>query len=164
MRLSAHLIALLVSICLIVSGCRRDQAAPDMPAPAAKLVPDQEVLLKLECFDPIYKLDADGRVTRLRLTGRALPTDIVAEIGKLTELHDLDLYGAHVTDDALARLKDLQKLRTLGLGGTPITDKALPHVAVLTALQRVWVPTKTTSKAAIENLKKKRPDLNVYLQ
>jgi hypothetical protein len=153
-------------MCLILAGCRGGTPTNDAPPPpvAKPLSADQKVLLALDCYDPMYKLDADGRVIRLHLTGRNLSADVLADVGKLTELGGLDLYGANITDDGLANLKDLQKLRSCGLGGTPITDKSLPHLAKLNALQHLWVPARTISKAALEKLKEERPDMNVHPQ
>ncbi|HZZ79506.1 MAG TPA: hypothetical protein VFE62_13370 [Gemmataceae bacterium] len=154
-------------LCCLV-GCRANSAPPKSPAPppagVSTLSADQQVLLKLDCYDPMYKIDADGRVTILRLLGRNLRPDALAEIGKLTELEILDLYGANLTDDGLANLNELQKLRMLGLGGTPITDKALTHLGKLQALNHVWLPKRAISKTGLEKLKEACPDVNVHPQ
>jgi hypothetical protein len=160
------MIALLAAVLGAVPlGCRESAAPPAPPDPATPtLTLDQKVLLALDCYDPMYKVDADGRVTHLRLAGRHLPNAVMAEVGKLTELQALDLWGTTVTDEGVAHLKDLQKLRNLGLGASLITDKALVHLEKLQSLQWVWVPPRTVSKAGIEKLKENRPDMNVYLQ
>src|SRR5262249_59328043 len=99
-----------------------------------------------------------------RLVNRHLPLAVVKEIGKLTELQALDLYGTSIDDDGLAQLKDLQHLRRTGLGGTSITDKGLAHLERLQALQWVWVPKDGVTREAVEKLKQARPGMNVYLQ
>src|SRR5207249_581852 len=131
-----------------------------VPAPTS----DEKVLLVLDHYEPMYKVDTNGRVTHLRLGGRHLPTAVMAEVGKLTELHGLDLYGTSVTDEGLAQLKNLQKLRTMGLGATAITDKGLVHLEKLQSLQWVWLPSQTVTKAGRDKLKDDRPDLNVIPQ
>jgi hypothetical protein len=146
-----------VLACLVVAGCRDDPVAPPLP-------PDEKVLRALDYYEPAYKVDADGRVTHLRLTWRNLPPPVMAEVNKLTELHALDLYGADVTDEGLGQIKDLQNLRQMGLGGTPITDRGLVHLQKLQSLQFVWLPKDSVTQAGVEALKQARPDLNVYLQ
>ncbi len=160
-------VSLFAAIACAAAGCRESPAPPEPPtagAAAPSLTPDEKVLLELDYFEPMYQVNVDGRVTRLRLGGRHLPTAIMTEVGKLTELQALELYGTTVTDEGLAQLKDLQKLRSIGLGATPITDEALVHLAKLQSLQWVWVPRATVTSAAIEKLKSERPDMNVYLQ
>jgi hypothetical protein len=146
-------------------GCRE---SPAPPAPTDVAVPtmttDEKVLVALDYFEPLYKVNADGRVTHLRLSGRHVPTAIMTEVGKLTELVGLDLYGTTVTDEGLAQLKDLHKLRSMGLGATPITDQGLVHLEKLHSLQWVWVPKGNVTNAATERLKGERPDMNIYLQ
>jgi hypothetical protein len=157
-----HILAAIV--CAVTLGCR-DNSTPAVPAaPAAPmLAPDEKVLLVLDCFDPLYTVDANGRVINLRLTGRHLPTAVLAEIGKLSEVRGLNFYGASVTDEGLAQLKDLQKLRSITLGGTAITDQGLVHLEKLQSLKWLWLPKQTVTKAGVEKLKDARPDMNVRL-
>ena len=154
----------LVLVFLACAGCGDN--SPPAVAPAAAPTPprDRDIISSLDYYEPVYKVDENGRVIRLRLTGRHVPLDVLAEVGKLTELGGIDLYGTTVTDEGLAHLKDLQKLRSIGLGGTPITDDGLVHLEPLRSLQWVWVPTQTVSKEAVDKLKKARPDMNIYLQ
>lgn len=150
-------------VCILPLSCA-DTTAPTVPAAhtAVALAPDKAVLLTLDHYDPMYKVDANHRVTHLRLTGRDLPVAAMAEVGKLTELLGLDLYGATVTDEGLAQLKGLQKLRSMGLGATPITDQGLVHLEKLPQLQWIWLPKGTVTQDGIEKLKEARPDMHVY--
>src|SRR5947209_1858632 len=66
---------LLAALCIVAAGCRDNPVAPPIP-------PDAMVLLALDYYEPVYKVDADGRVTRLRLTWRSLPLPVLAEINK----------------------------------------------------------------------------------
>ena len=155
-------------VCAAALGCR-ENAAPTVPLvaldpPIPALTTDEKVLMVLDFYDPMYKVDANGRVTHLRLSGRHVPSTIMAEVGKLTELHVLDLYGTTVNDEGLAKLKDLQKLKSIGLGASQMTDKGLVYLANLQNLQWAWVPRQRISKTALDKLKDDRPDLNVDLQ
>jgi hypothetical protein len=154
--------ASVVVVCLCVFGCGDHPAAPLASAP--ELTPDEKVLRVLDCYDPVYRVDADGRVTRLRLSWRHLPPPIVAEIATLTELRNLDLAFSTITDDGLAQLKDLQNLRSMGLSGTPVTDRGVAYLEKLQGLQYVWLSKQTISKAAVDKLKDARPDMHVYWQ
>jgi hypothetical protein len=148
---------------LFLGGCRRAPVPdPVKAAPDNTPTGDAKILLDLDYYEPMYKVDADGRVVRLRLTGRHLPTSVMTEVGKLTELRGLDLYGASISDDGLAELKDLQKLTNIGLGGTQITEKGVEHLAKLEALRYVWLPKQRCEEEAAEKLK--RAGVNVYPQ
>jgi hypothetical protein len=152
------------ALCACALSCRADPAPKADTPPAAAGTPDEQVLLALDYYEPVYKVDDAGRVTHLRLTGRHLPSDVMVEVGKLTELHGLDCYGSTLSDEGLAQLKDLQKLRSIGLGATSITDKGLSHLEKLQNLQWVWVPGGTTSEDGRQKLKEARPDMNIYPQ
>jgi hypothetical protein len=149
-------------VCALALGCR---GISPPPAPAARPPSaDEQVLLTLDCYNPMYKVDEDGRVTHLHLVWRYLPPSALAEIDKLTELQAIDLAFTTVTDDGLAQLKDLQKLHSMGLAGTPVTDRGLVYLEKLPGLQWVWLPKETVTEAAVHKLKEARPDMNVYLQ
>jgi hypothetical protein len=150
-----------VLVGLTLSGCREN--APEPPAAAPPGSPDAKVLVALDHFNPVYKVDAAGRVTHLHLSWRHLPLPALAEIGQLTELQFLELSWTTLDDEGLAQLKDLHKLQTLSLVGTAITDQGLAQLANLPGLQRVWVSKNRHSEEAIEKLRKDRPDLAVYL-
>lgn len=154
-------IVLAMTLPALLAGCRDRPVAPvDEPA----LTADQQILLALDYYEPVYKVDASGRVQRLRLGGRHLPPSVLAEINKLTELVALALEWSTITDDGLGQLKDLQALRSMGLSGTAITDRGLAHLEKLHSLQHVWVPRQSISAEAVEQLKQTRPDLHVYRQ
>jgi hypothetical protein len=159
-RKSAGVLAAIV--CAAALGC---QGSPDPSSPVV-LGPtsDEKVLLALDCYDPMYQIDENGRVIKLRLIWGHLPVSALAEVGKLTELQSIDLAFSTVNDECLAQLENLHQLRTLGLGGTEITDKGLLHLEKLPSLQYLWAPKQSVTSAGVERLKEARPDLNVYLQ
>ncbi len=152
---------LLVALaCMAAVGCR-DTAAPAVQAVAPS--PDAKILFALDHYEPMYKVDANGRVTQLRLVWRHLPIPVLTEIGKLTELHSIEFSGTTVTDEGLAQLADLQKLTSMSLVNTPITDKGLIHLEKMQSLQWLWLPRNRVTKAGVDRLKSARPDMNVYL-
>ena len=109
--------------CLLLAGCRKAETPESVAEP---LSVDESVLLALEPSDPVYKVNARGRVILIRLEGRQIPASALEEVGKLTELtEELSLYRANITDDSLAQLESLKKLQRLGLGGTPISAEGL---------------------------------------
>jgi hypothetical protein len=152
-------------VCAWAVGCQGQPAPPPPPNIPAGPVGDEAVLIALDCYEPMYQVDANGRVIKLRLTGRHLPGPILAEVGKLKELRNLDFYGVTITDDGLAHLKDLSKLRALGLGGTSITDQGLIHLEKLPSLEYVWLPKSTVTAEARDKLESTHPNLKkAYLQ
>lgn len=160
MRLTRPLL-LFGLLCLALSGCT-DHAATSSLTPRAP-TPDEKVMLLLDYYEPMYKMDADGHVTELRLIWRHLPKEVVAEIGKLTELVMIDFAGTTLTDDGLSLLKDLHKLRSFGLGNTWITDNGLVHLEKLPGLERVWLTKQRITPEGADRLRAARPDLTVYV-
>jgi hypothetical protein len=147
-------------------GCGAKSAPSVDGKPAVAATPrniDAEVLLFLDPYDPMYLIDAQGRVVHLRMGGLHLPTPVMAEIGKLTELREFELGSAIFTDEGLAQLKDLQKLMAVGFGNTPLTDESLVHIAKLKGLRHTWLPNnKKITKEGIEKLKNAIPELSVH--
>src|SRR5689334_11990349 len=65
---------LLLAACLMVAafGCGASGTAP----PDQTTSSDAQVLRTLEAYEPMYKLDEAGRVTRLRIVWRDVPDDV----------------------------------------------------------------------------------------
>jgi hypothetical protein len=156
-------LALAAVLCAAPLGCLGG-SDPNTPAADARPSSDEEVLQTLDCYNPQYKTDEDGRVTELCLIWQHLPAAAFAEIDKLTELQLIDLAHSTTTDEDLARLKDLQKLRDLGLGGTFITNRGLAHLEKMAGLQRVWLSKGKISEAAVDKLREARPDMEIHFQ
>jgi hypothetical protein len=152
------------TLIVLLSGCASETApvVPNVPVAAPVPSDDAKVLVALDYYEPMYKLDTDGRVTHLRLTNRHVPAPVLGEVNKLAHLQGLDLFAATVTDEGLAQLKDLQKLRSIGLGATAISDVGLVHLEQLKSLQWVWLPKNKVTEGAIAKLKEARPEMNIY--
>jgi len=131
---------------------------------AAALSPDEQVLLALEAYSPMYQMNAKGRVIKMKIPWQHLTEPLLAEINKLSALENLDCYATTINDEGLAQLKDLQKLRSLGLGGCEVTDEGLPHLGKLHNLRYVWLSKRKVSEEAAAALKATLPDLTVYWQ
>jgi hypothetical protein len=127
-------------------------------------VADEDVLATLDCYEPMYQLDAQGHVIKLKITGLHLPVPVWADIGRLVELTFIDAAGSTLTDEGLAQLRNLQELRTFGLGSTLVTDQGLVHLEKLPNLQQVWLSKDTVTAEGVGKLKKARPDMNVHFQ
>src|SRR5262245_48843266 len=78
-------------------GCGQTSTSPGN-APAGKtketgeapaLSADEKVMLALNAYDPMYQVNAKGRITRLKLPWRHLPDSVLAEINKLSDLERL---------------------------------------------------------------------------
>jgi hypothetical protein len=147
-------------VCVWGVGCPGPPPPPPPPTigPASP-VGDEAILLALDAYEPVYKVDADGRVIHLRLGGRHLPVSVLAEIAKLKELRGLTFWGTDISDGGLTYVKGLSKLRTLELRGTAITDRGLVHLENLASLQYVWLPKKTVTKEAADMLKNSLPEI-----
>jgi len=133
-------------------------------APEAHISPDEAALNALEPYDPVYKLNSEGRVVGLRLEGRRIPASVLDEACKLTELTELSLYAASISDDDLEKLQSLKNLRGLGLGATAITNKGLAHLEKLPALRWIWLPKALVPSPGLEALKTAIPELTAYPQ
>lgn len=81
-------------------------------------------------------------------------------------LEVLGLGGTQVTDAGLPLLARLPNLKELGLSGTAVTDAGLERLAAAArSLRTVTIGKKSKiSAAAIDRLKKSRPDLSVIVK
>lgn len=141
---------------LVTASCSRQHPMNDS---------DKEVIDAVQSLKPDYQLDNQGRVIALKLERRQLDATILAEIGKLSELRTLSLYGAALTDDDLAELKDHKRLESLGLGATDITDRGLVHLKELSSLRWLWLPAgDKIAEGKILELQRRLPGLTVYRQ
>ena len=152
-----RVVAAIILGCIL--GCTATPPAAE-PSPSV----DEQVLVALDHYNPIYKLNADGQVINLHLNGRNVPASALVEVGKLKELRGVSLFAAQVTDDSLANLQGCTKLQNIGLGGTPISDKGLVHLEKLQDLNNVWLPKARISTEAVTTLKTALPALNVHFQ
>ena len=105
-----------------------------------------------------------GQVHEIRLEGRRF-SDIDAELlMQFPGLTRISLYGSQVTDATVMRLTDLPHLSELGLQGTNITTTSLDHLARMKSLRYVWLTAgNSVTDNAVQRLKARRPDLNVFV-
>ena len=148
----------LLVIVIVVCGCGQAEEAPVV----APRMSDLAILQKLDCFNPVYKLNEAHQVVNLRLSWRHLPSSVLEVITNLSSLDGIDLAGTTVGDEGLAQLKEMKSLRQISLVNTPVTDKGLEHLANFPSLHDVWLSRKTISHEAMEKLKADRPDIRVH--
>jgi hypothetical protein len=150
-------------LCAAILGCQGDSAPSKVeikPPTAAEI--NAEVLRVLDPYDPMYLLDPQGRVIHLRVPFKHLTSRAMIEIGKLTELRELELNGTSFANEDLAHLKNLQRLFATGIGNSTLTDEGLSHLEKLQGLRYMWVPKSGVTEEGVQKLKKALPGVNVY--
>jgi internalin A len=96
-------------------------------------------------------VDYFGHVTCVMLFPVA--TDgVLAKVGLLTQLQELNLYRSSVSDFGLSHLRGLNELTTLYLGRTPVTDAGLAHLGGLTNLRELKLDSTEVSDAGLAHL------------
>jgi len=124
---------------------------------------DKAAMETLKEYAPEYKLDNNGRVVELKLENKQLDDTAFEQLGKLTALQGLSLYGSAFSDAGLEKLQAVGQLRALGLGATAVTDKGLAHLAALPQLRWLWLNgQQRVTQQGVEDLKQALPDLDVY--
>jgi hypothetical protein len=114
-----------------------------------------------EALETICKLKG---LRALHIEGHGITDAGVAQIGLLPKLESLGFYGTALTDEGLLALKRLPGLRELWINNSAITDAGLVHLNELHTLQMLGISTRslTPSGEAIDQLKRERPDLQVW--
>jgi hypothetical protein len=153
--LPKHIVVpLLLAIGLpVLSGCSGESVTP---------ATDAQSLFALDYYDPVYQVDANGRLFRLMLSHNLVPDATLALVGKLTVLHGLELYDASFNEDSLVHLQGLRNLRELNLAYAPVTDRGLEHVLKIEGLQYLWLSRGQFSAGAVEKLKE--AGITIYWQ
>ena len=129
-------------------------------------------LPRLHCLDLPGTRVTPGGVTALlagarnlqslALDGTQLTAASTRALADAPALLELYLYGGRVTDDVLGGLRPLQRLRELNLFDTIVTGAVIPHLAALAGLRTLRLNNDTLSAAAVDALRRARPDLRVY--
>lgn len=78
-----------------------------------------------------------GHVTRLTLTFNNLSGGIAAELGNLTSLRDIDLYGNRLTGSIPAEVGNLAHLQRFRLGDNQLSSSIPPQLGNLATLQEL---------------------------
>ena len=86
-------------------------------------------------------VDFFGHVAAVTLPPDVEGTDaLIASVGRLTGLNELDLSGTCVTDSGLRNLKGLTELRRLNLNSTSTSDAGLGQLRELKKLESLnWI-------------------------
>jgi len=97
----------------------------------------------------------------LDLSQTNLTDDLLSYLVDFPHLQKLFLQKTALTGASLNVLEDLEYLEYLNLYATQINDDVIPVLAQLTALRDLYLWDSNVSSAAIERLKKVRPELTV---
>jgi len=100
-------------------------------------------------------LAAVGRLTNvhlLNLSGTNVGDDGMAHLEGLTNLQSLLLDSTQITDTGLLHLKELSKLGFLDFRNTKITDAGLEHLKWFTQLKRLYLTNTKVTDAGLEYL------------
>lgn len=143
---------------LLLAGCTHESP---METP---LTGDEAVLRVLDSYNPVYRSNAENRVTDLILQGKHVLPPAMAEVGKLTALERLNLVSASLTDESLVHLRGLANLKTLRLGSTPISDRGLAHLESLQNLRHLYVPNTRVTSEATKRLRAALPNVTVHVK
>ena len=85
------------------------------------------------------EVDAEGRVTALRLTDNNLNGIIPHELGQLARLEELELFGNPLKGPIPPALGNLSRLRRLYLFFTQLSGTIPPELGNLEALEELWL-------------------------
>ena len=84
---------------------------------------------------------------------------VLAHVGRLTHLKQLNRPGPAVTDAGLAHLQQLSELQFLSLDGTQVTDDGLAQLKGLTGLKWLKLTKTRVTDDGVEKLRQRLPDL-----
>ena len=137
----------------IASDCRVLLAARDSLAGSATL--NWSANIPVDQWEGVALGDTPLRVTGLRLPAKALTGQIPAEIGSLTNLRMLSLWGNQLTGTIPAELGNLANLESLDLSWNQLTGTIpaeLGNLANLESLDLGWNQLTGTIPAELGNL------------
>ena len=104
---------------------------------------------------PRVHRDDEGNVDRLMLTDMELTSEELAQLGQLSHLRALVLFGTDVVDDDLIALRECDRLEYLNLVGTEVTDRCIDTILEMKSLQAVCLGDVRVTPAGIERLKER---------
>jgi len=93
------------------------------------------------------------RMYTVTLSGKAVPSDVLLDLGSLTSLKWLYLRSTQVTDAALEHLKGLTGLERLYINGTQVTDVGLATLKGLSSLEKLYLNNTQVTDTGLEHLK-----------
>jgi hypothetical protein len=150
--------------CTVFAGCGK-AVPPDPLGGQANITVDESVLRALDAYNPVYQVDRQGHIVRLKLDGARITDVVLDEVGKLSELINLSLYGATIDNNSLAKLENLKKLEALGIAGTQVDADGFSHLQKLPNLRWIWLPKEHVTEEQKDKLVTKCSRLEqAYLQ
>lgn len=97
----------------------------------------------------------------LCIDGTRISASGIGVLGKCRSLEVLDVSDTGMTDDSMKVFAELPKLTSIFLSGTKITDTGLRTVVMSRSIKSITVTNTLVSKAAVEEIKTRFPQLNV---
>lgn len=98
-------------------------------------------------------MNSNWQTANLRVYSGELSDDLLAALGQVTALVDLNLSSTKIDDGKLARLAGLTNLMTLHLENTQVTDAGLKHLKDMAYLNYLNLYGTTVSDAGLDSLK-----------
>ena len=89
------------------------------------------------------------------LNDMELTSEELAQLGQLSHLRALVLFGTDVVDDDLIALRECDRLEYLNLVGTEVTDRCIDTILEMKSLQAVCLGDVRVTPAGIERLKER---------
>jgi uncharacterized membrane protein len=102
-----------------------------------------------------------GNLWTCSVAGTAMTDAAMATVGTCLELRTLRIDHTSIGDAGVKALANLQKLEVLNCFGTKLTDASIDSIAKLSGLRAVYLGSTDVTSAGLEQLRAKRPGLNV---
>lgn len=87
----------------------------------------------------VLKRDKDSMVYAIEFNPKLFHSDLLKELGGISNIEQIQLAGTSVTDEDLKQLVDLPKLAGIGLNNTSITDQGIETLMKLPQLMLIEV-------------------------
>lgn len=109
----------------------------------------------------LKSLAAMPNLQTLYLSSTRITDAGLQQLQGLTKIGELGLNRTAVTDQGLAYLRGMTGLHSLSLAGTSVTDQGVSQLKAFRSLKHVELDRKAISKAAVQDLKRSLPRLQV---
>jgi hypothetical protein len=131
---------LLICGALLITGCRG---------------PEGQAVAEIEGLGGTVEFDNEcpGKpVVAVDLHGAEVSDALLARIGNMAQLRNLNLGGTTVGNQGVAHLSGLTRLEELNLTGTQVSDAGLEHLAGLTELRELGLGADRITDAGLAHL------------
>ena len=102
-----------------------------------------------------------NNIAWLDIGGSQITDEGMIHLSAFNKLERIHLENTGITDNAIESLVSLKELRYLNLHGTNISDASLETIAQIKSLKSLYIWNTNVTAKGINQLEKKRPDLNI---